>query len=128
MIVDAGSKSVADPANATIVGHPHEFFRFDEEHGIFAAPHGSSLHVGDSVALVPGYLPTTVNMYDAFFVVSGEHVVDVWQWYRAALAIMDSRRSSSAPLGSPVRRLERPEQDGLEVRIGQDRGIALHAA
>ncbi len=78
IIVDAGNKSVADPANVTIVDHPHEFFRLEEEHGIFAAPHGSPLHVGDSVALVPGYSPTTVNMHKAFFVVSGERVVDVW--------------------------------------------------
>jgi D-serine deaminase-like pyridoxal phosphate-dependent protein len=78
VIVDAGNKSVADPANATIVGHPHEFFRFDEEHGIFAAPHGSSLRVGDSVALVPGYSPSTVNMYDAYFVVRDSVVIDVW--------------------------------------------------
>jgi D-serine deaminase-like pyridoxal phosphate-dependent protein len=71
-------KSVADPANVTIVGHPHEFFRFDEEHGIFAAPAGSSLRVGDSVALVPGYSPTTVNWYDASHVVRDDVVVDIW--------------------------------------------------
>jgi D-serine deaminase-like pyridoxal phosphate-dependent protein len=69
---------VADPANVRIVGHPHEFFRFDEEHGIFAAPDGSSLRVGDSVALVPGYSPTTVNWYDAFHVVRDDIVVDIW--------------------------------------------------
>ncbi|HUC22765.1 MAG TPA: alanine racemase [Streptosporangiaceae bacterium] len=78
VIVDAGNKSIADPANATIVGHPHEFFRFDEEHGIFSAPDGSSLRVGESVALVPGYSPSTVNMYDAYFVVRDDIVVDVW--------------------------------------------------
>jgi D-serine deaminase-like pyridoxal phosphate-dependent protein len=78
VILDAGSKSVADPANVTIVGHPHEFYRFDEEHGIFAAPDGSSLRVGDSVALVPGYSPTTVNWYDAFHVVRDDVVVDIW--------------------------------------------------
>ena len=50
------------------------------------------------------------------------------QWFRAALAIMDSQHSSSALFGNPVRCLERPEHDGLEVRSGQDRGIALHAA
>jgi D-serine deaminase-like pyridoxal phosphate-dependent protein len=78
VIVDAGNKSVADPANVTIVGHPHEFFRFDEEHGIFAAPDGSSLRVGDSVALVPGYSPTTVNWYDAYYVLRDNVVVDIW--------------------------------------------------
>ena len=78
VIVDAGNKSVADPANVTIVGHPHKFFRFDEEHGIFAAPDGSPLRVGDSVALVPGYSPTTVNWYDAFHVLRDNVVVDIW--------------------------------------------------
>ena len=78
VIVDAGSKSLADPANATIVGHDHPFFRFDEEHGIFAAGSGSSLRVGDSVALVPGYSPTTVNWYDVFHVVRDDIVVDIW--------------------------------------------------
>ncbi len=78
VIVDAGNKSVADPADVTIVGHDHEVFRFDEEHGIFAAPRGSSLKVGDSVALVPGYSPSTVNWYDAYHVVRQDAVVDIW--------------------------------------------------
>ena len=69
VIVDAGNKSVADPTDVTIVGHDLTVFRFDEEHGIFSAPEGSPLKVGDSVALVPGYSPTTVNWYDAYHVV-----------------------------------------------------------
>jgi D-serine deaminase-like pyridoxal phosphate-dependent protein len=78
VIVDAGNKSVADPADVTIVGHDHEVFRFDEEHGIFSAPQGSSLRVGDAVALVPGYSPSTVNWYDAYHVVRDGVVVDIW--------------------------------------------------
>jgi D-serine deaminase-like pyridoxal phosphate-dependent protein len=78
VIVDAGNKSVADPYNVTIVGHDLKVFRSDEEHGIFAAPEGSPLKVGDSVALVPGYSPSTVNFYDAFHVVRDDVVVDVW--------------------------------------------------
>jgi len=78
VIVDAGNKSVADPDEVTIVGHDHPVFRFDEEHGIFTAAHGSRLKVGDSVAMVPGYSPSTVNWYDAYHVVSGDVVVDVW--------------------------------------------------
>jgi D-serine deaminase-like pyridoxal phosphate-dependent protein len=78
VIVDAGNKSIADPANVTMVGHPHTSFRFDEEHGVFAAPGGSSLRVGDSVALVPGYSPTTVNWYDVYHVVRDDVVVDIW--------------------------------------------------
>jgi len=78
VIVDAGNKSVADPSSVTMVGHDHEVFRFDEEHGIFSAAEGSSLRVGDSVALVPGYSPSTVNCYDAFHVVKDDVVVDIW--------------------------------------------------
>jgi D-serine deaminase-like pyridoxal phosphate-dependent protein len=78
VIVDAGNKSVADPADVTIVGHDHKVFRFDEEHGIFSAAEGSSLKVGDSVALVPGYSPSTVNWYDAYHVVRDDVVVDIW--------------------------------------------------
>jgi hypothetical protein len=61
-----------------IVGHDLEVFRFDEEHGIFSAPGGTSLHVGDPVALVPGYSPSTVNWYDAYHVVRDDDVVDIW--------------------------------------------------
>ncbi len=78
VIVDAGNKSVADPANVTMVGHDHKVFRFDEEHGIFDAAGGSSLRVGDPVALVPGYSPSTVNWYDAYHVVHEDVVVDIW--------------------------------------------------
>ena len=78
VIVDVGNKSVADPADVTMIGHDLEVFRFDEEHGIFAAPGGSPLKVGDSVALVPGYSPSTVNWYDAYHVVEDDVVVDIW--------------------------------------------------
>jgi D-serine deaminase-like pyridoxal phosphate-dependent protein len=79
VIVDAGSKSVADPADVTVVGHDGlTVVRFDEEHGVFAAPEGSALAVGDSVALVPGYSPSTVNCYDAYHVVRDGTVTDVW--------------------------------------------------
>ncbi len=78
VIVDAGNKSVADPADVTMMGYDHKVFRFDEEHGIFDAAGGSSLRVGDPVALVPGYSPSTVNWYDAYHVVHEDVVVDIW--------------------------------------------------
>jgi D-serine deaminase-like pyridoxal phosphate-dependent protein len=78
VIVDAGNKSVADPADVTIAGHDLKVSRFDEEHGIFSAPEGSSLRVGDAVALVPGYSPSTVNWYDVYHIVRDEVVVDIW--------------------------------------------------
>jgi len=78
VIVDAGNKSVADPADVTVVGHDLTVFRFDEEHGIFTDADGSSLVVGDAVALVPGYSPSTVNWYDAYHVVHDDVVADIW--------------------------------------------------
>jgi D-serine deaminase-like pyridoxal phosphate-dependent protein len=78
IIVDAGNKSVAAPADVSIVGHSNPVVRFDEEHGIFAAPDGSPLRVGDPVALIPGYSPTTVNWYDAYHVVRDDVVTDIW--------------------------------------------------
>ena len=78
VIVDAGSKSVGDGEMSSIVGREEQPVRFDEEHGIFAASNAASLKVGDSVALVPGYSPSTVNAYDAIHVVEADTVVDVW--------------------------------------------------
>ena len=78
VIVDAGNKSVGDPALASIVGHDLPSFRFDEEHGIFAASPEAGLRVGDVVELVPGYAPGTVNWYDAYHVVEDDRVVDIW--------------------------------------------------
>jgi D-serine deaminase-like pyridoxal phosphate-dependent protein len=42
------------------------------------APDRSTLALGDVVQLVPGYSPSTVNWYDAYYVVDNEVVVDVW--------------------------------------------------
>jgi D-serine deaminase-like pyridoxal phosphate-dependent protein len=78
VIVDAGNKSLGAPALSTIRGHVLEALRFDEEHGIFVADAGYPLHVGDVVELVPGYAPGTVNWYDAYHVVEGDRVIDIW--------------------------------------------------
>lgn len=78
LIVDAGNKSMGAPDLARIVGHELPSFRFDEEHGVFDAADGTELRVGDVVELVPGYTPATVNWYDAYHVVEGDHVIDIW--------------------------------------------------
>lgn len=78
VIVDAGNKSLGAPALTTIVGHDLQGFRFDEEHGLFTATPQYPLQVGDVVELIPGYAPGTVNLYDAFHVVDGDRVVDIW--------------------------------------------------
>jgi D-serine deaminase-like pyridoxal phosphate-dependent protein len=78
VIVDAGNKSLGAPALTTIRGHDLAGLRFDEEHGVYVADADYPLHVGDVVELVPGYAPGTVNWYDAYHVVEGDQVVDIW--------------------------------------------------
>jgi D-serine deaminase-like pyridoxal phosphate-dependent protein len=78
VIVDAGNKSLGFPALTTIVGHDVEAMRFDEEHGLFVARPNEPLRIGDVVELLPGYAPGTVNWYDAYHVVEGDRVVDIW--------------------------------------------------
>jgi D-serine deaminase-like pyridoxal phosphate-dependent protein len=78
VIVDAGNKSLGAPALSTMAGHDITAMRFDEEHGVFIARPGEPLQVGDVVELVPGYAPGTVNWYDAYHVVDGDRVVDIW--------------------------------------------------
>jgi D-serine deaminase-like pyridoxal phosphate-dependent protein len=78
VIVDAGNKSLGAPPLTTMRGHDLTAMRFDEEHGLFIAEPSYPLHVGDVVELLPGYAPGTVNWYDAYHVVEGERVVDIW--------------------------------------------------
>jgi D-serine deaminase-like pyridoxal phosphate-dependent protein len=78
VILDAGNKSLGAPALTTIRGHDLAVMRVDEEHGIFIATADHPLRIGDVVELVPGYSPATVNWYDAYHVVEGDRVVDIW--------------------------------------------------
>lgn len=77
LIVDAGSKSVSDEGTLTWPDLPQ--LRFDEEHGIFVAPtDGLDLALGASLTMIPGYAPSTVNVYDAYHVAVDGVVTDIW--------------------------------------------------
>jgi D-serine deaminase-like pyridoxal phosphate-dependent protein len=76
LIVDAGSKSVAD--EGTLTWPDLSRLRFDEEHGIFVAPDGLDVPLGTTLAMIPGYAPSTVNAYDAYHVAVDGIVVDIW--------------------------------------------------
>lgn len=79
IILDAGRKSVGiDYASPRIAAIDMDARFFAEEHGSFDFPGPPPLDRGDRIELVPGYAPTTVNLYDAYHVVSGDTVVDVW--------------------------------------------------
>ncbi len=78
LIVDAGSKSVGTGGGPSLMGVELEPLRFDEEHGVFIADRETGLPVGSWLQMVPGYAPSTVNMYDCYYVVENERVIDVW--------------------------------------------------
>ena len=78
LIVDAGSKSVDTDGGATLIGTDLEALRFDEEHGVFTGDAEVRIPVGASLRMVPGYVPSTVNMHDVYYVTEDDLVVDVW--------------------------------------------------
>jgi D-serine deaminase-like pyridoxal phosphate-dependent protein len=80
VVLDAGRKSIGiDFVLPTMVEHPfYEARYFAEEHALFDVDERCGLKLGDTVELVPGYAPTTVNLYDVYHVVEGGKVVDIW--------------------------------------------------
>ena len=80
VVLDSGRKSVGiDFVLPTMVDYPFYQARyFAEEHALFDVDGRCRLKLGDTVELVPGYAPTTVNLYDAYHVVEKDVVVDIW--------------------------------------------------
>jgi D-serine deaminase-like pyridoxal phosphate-dependent protein len=83
-VLDAGRKSIGiDRTPPELVGtkgrirfeHGEHFIH--EEH-IAIELDEPGLAVGDTVRLMPGYSPTTVNFYDCYFIAEGDVVIDVW--------------------------------------------------
>lgn len=68
---DHGLPSVKGPAGATVTA-------LNDEHATIALPEGVSLDVGARVELVPSHIDPTVNLHDAWFVLEGDRVVEVW--------------------------------------------------
>jgi D-serine deaminase-like pyridoxal phosphate-dependent protein len=84
-ILDCGRKSIGiDRTLPEVVGegakikfeHGEHFVH--EEHTALDLEPASSLRVGDPVELMPGYAPTTVNLYDLYYVVEDDTIIDVW--------------------------------------------------
>jgi D-serine deaminase-like pyridoxal phosphate-dependent protein len=80
IVLDSGRKSVGiDFVLPTMVDYPFYQARyFAEEHALFDVDERCQLKLGDTVELIPGYAPTTVNLYDAYHVVEEDVVVDIW--------------------------------------------------
>jgi D-serine deaminase-like pyridoxal phosphate-dependent protein len=79
VILDVGRKAIgSDLTMPRLVDDVGELVYLNEEHaGVRVGP-DAGLGVGDRIELVTGYGPTTVNLYDAYHVVSDGLVVDVW--------------------------------------------------
>ncbi|HEY3904593.1 MAG TPA: alanine racemase [Streptosporangiaceae bacterium] len=79
VIFDAGRKSVGiDFISPPIQGHDYQARYYAEEHALFDTGPEFTADVDDRVRLICGYAPTTVNLHDVMFAVSGDRVVDVW--------------------------------------------------
>lgn len=77
-VVDAGSKAIADADQAAVDGPALPNLGFDEEHGRFGLLPGFDVVPGETVQLFPGYVPSTINLYEAYHVIEDGQVVDIW--------------------------------------------------
>ena len=80
IVFDCGRKAIGiDFVQPTMVDYPSYAARyFAEEHALFDIDQECRLKLGDTMEFVPGYGPTTVNLYDAYHVVENGVVVDIW--------------------------------------------------
>ena len=79
VVLDCGRKSVViEFGPPSPVKYPFYEARYlAEEHAIFDVDERCGLSLGDTAELVPGYAPSTVNLYDAYHVVGKGRVVDI---------------------------------------------------
>jgi D-serine deaminase-like pyridoxal phosphate-dependent protein len=79
IILDAGLKALGmEGALPRLAREQATTLFVHEEHSGYALAHGSTLAIGDHVEVIPGYGPTTVPLYDAYYVVSNGVVIDRW--------------------------------------------------
>ncbi len=79
-IVDAGFKALSTDSGPA---RPRDFADATyapkgDEHGAVVFESGCPLGLGDKVTLIPSHCDTTINLYDAYYVLRGDRVVAVW--------------------------------------------------
>ena len=80
IVLDCGRKSVGiDFVTPPLADSPDSTVRYyAEEHCLVDFPGSPPVDLGDSVEVLPGYGPTTVNLHDVFHVVNDGVVTDIW--------------------------------------------------
>ena len=80
MVLDCGRKSVGiDFGRPSLAEYPEYAPRYlAEEHILFDVDSRCPLTPGEAAELIPGYTPSTINLYDAYHVVEKGRVVDIW--------------------------------------------------
>ncbi len=79
VVFDAGRKAVGTDFHPPAAPDGRgELVFVHEEHIGFRYEGGAPYRVGDRVAFVPDYAPTTVNLFGSFHVVEDGRIVDVW--------------------------------------------------
>ncbi|STY30464.1 alanine racemase [Legionella wadsworthii] len=82
--VDAGTKAIyVDKQRPQIISHHglvYDWGGFGDEHGKVFAVHGSPLpSYGEVLELVVPHCDPTINLFDQFFIIENNQVVDVWK-------------------------------------------------
>ena len=79
---DAGFKSFATDADPPVLlsGAPEGagYFFFGDEQGGILLPDGAKLEIGSILTAMTPHCDPTVNLYDAYHVVRGDTLVDIW--------------------------------------------------
>ena len=79
--IDSGFKSMSTDGGSpsVVAGAPEgvKFFFMGDEHGALVAP-GHAFRLGDLVTLAAPHCDPTVNLYDAYHIVRGETLIDIW--------------------------------------------------
>ena len=80
IVLDCGRKSIGiDHALPTMVDYAfYQARAYHEEHALFDVDERCKLDIGDTAELIPGYAPSTVNLYDVYHVVEDDVVSDIW--------------------------------------------------
>lgn len=76
--VDAGLKALSTDAGPPVVKGGGRYVFMGDEHGAVIAQGGPLPGLGQRVTLQPGHCDPTVNLHDAYHVVEGEMVVELW--------------------------------------------------